>query len=579
MSRPDLLKSPNAPRPASGRRRRVRASGPTLLLAIGVLVTVALPAPAGEIDEVAAAIRLVVEAGRHPELRWQSFPRLRDELVRLYEPGGYAPIWLEGSHPRAQARDVVEALVEGAAGGLDPEDYDASWLDARLRALGAGHEASPRELGMLDAALSVALARQILHRHQGRVDSRTFGVDLDIEHKKVDVAALVRQAIDANRVRETVQEAEPRLVQVALLKQALARYRAMASQATAGAVPKAQKVEPGAAYAGAPALRRLLLTLGDLPAESAAEPGHECEYTLDLAEGVKHFQKRHGLSTDGILGAETFAELNTPLTHRVRQIELALERLRWLPDFDHGPLIMVDIPAFRLWGWGVTSSDQLPVLTKNVVVGRALGHATPLFTKEMQYVIFYPTWAVPYSITRGEIVPKLRKDPSYLASQNMELVRDFAQDGPSATDSAPAVLDELLRGTLKVRQRSGPANSLGLVKFVFPNDQNIYIHDTPFKSLFGQARRDLSHGCVRVQDPAALAELVLASNGGWTGERIAAAMKGPQQRVDLKVPVPVFIFYTTAYTEPNGNVHFLRDVYGHDQKLEAALHESERSAP
>jgi murein L,D-transpeptidase YcbB/YkuD len=198
----------------------------------------------------------------------------------------------------------------------------------------------------------------------------------------------------------------------------------------------------------------------------------------------------------------------------------------------------------------------------------------------MAYLVFYPYWNAPYSLTRKEIVPKLEADPGYLAAQEMEVVASFGQSEPGSSEVTPAVIDGLRRGSLKVRQRPGPHNALGPVKFIMPNDADIYLHGTPAQALFARARRDFSHGCVRVADPAALAELVLADKPGWDRARIEAAMSGPrEQRVDLPAPIPVYILYLTAYVEQDGTTHFLPDVYGLDAKLEEALAAGEPFAP
>jgi murein L,D-transpeptidase YcbB/YkuD len=287
--------------------------------------------------------------------------------------------------------------------------------------------------------------------------------------------------------------------------------------------------------------------------------------------GVARFQRRHGLTADGVIGSATAKALQVPLSWRVRQIELALERLRWLPDLSRERLIAVNIPMFQLWAWDRVPSHDPPALTMSVIVGRSLDSRTPVFAERMQYVVFQPYWNVPLSILQNELLPQIRRDPGYLARENMEIV-----DG--AGDHAPVLAgttDDIARlgtGNVRVRQRPGPENALGLVKFMFPNRNDVYMHDTPARVLFGRARRDLSHGCIRVQDPVALANWVLGSDRTWTRERIVAAMNGtPNRRVDLPQPVQVVIFYTTAAALPDGTVQFADDLYGQDGALDRAL--------
>jgi murein L,D-transpeptidase YcbB/YkuD len=553
---------------------------PSALFVVALLAAAVAPVAArGHDGEAAAAIREVIAATRHPEMRWPDFPFYQDEMLGLYEPAGFAPVWLAGGHPGAAAREAVAALLDAAACGLEPEDYDAARLDALLRRLESGEAPPPRALGLADAAISLAFFRQLSDRHIGRVNPKNLHVDLDIEHKKLDLAAEVRAAIAAGQVARLAARAEPLLVQYARVKQALAAYRSLAA-AEPEPVPEARKVTPGDAWEGSAALARRLAALGDIDGGGAAGLGADGVYSAPLASAVRRFQYRHGLDTDGVLGARTFAALNTPAAVRVRQLELALERLRWLPEADASLLVVVNVAAFRLWAWSPGASAGRPSLAMDVVVGRALDRQTPLFTKQMEYLVFYPHWNVPYSLVRKDIVPRLRADPGYLAAQGMELVTSFSQSGPGASEVTPEAIDALLAGSLKVRQRPGPANALGPVKFIMPNDADIYLHGTPAKGLFGRARRDFSSGCIRLADPAALAELVLAGAPGWDRARIAAAMEGPrEQRVNLPVQVPVFIFYQTAYIEQDGTMHFLDDVYGLDAVLEEAIAAGEPFPP
>jgi murein L,D-transpeptidase YcbB/YkuD len=540
----------------------------------------ALPTATADVGgEAAAAIREVVAAARHPEMRWPDFPFYQDEMQGLYEPVAYAPVWFADGRPLPAAHEAVDALLAAEYRGLVPADYDADRLDALLRASATGLPLAGRALGMTDAAISLAFFRQLSDRRIGRVNPKNLHVDLDIEHKKLDLAAEVRSALAAGRVGRLAVEVEPQLEQYGRVKQALAVRRALAA-VEVEPVPEVKKLSPGDTWAGVGALAARLASLGDLGGDEAAALASGGVYGERLAAAVKRFQYRHGLAEDGVVGARTLAALNVPPARRVRQLELALERLRWLPEVNPRPLIVVNVPAFRLWAWGPGASAGHPSLAMDVVVGRALDRQTPLFTKEMTFVVFYPYWNVPYGITRRDVVPKLREDPAYLASQEMELVASFGQREAGTSEVTPAAIDALLRGTLKVRQRPGPANALGPAKFIMPNDADIYLHGTPAKGLFAKARRDFSSGCIRVADPAALAELVLAGAEGWDRARIEAAMAGPrEQRVNLPRPVTVDIVYLTAYVESDGSVHFLDDVYGLDAKLEEAIAAGEPFPP
>jgi murein L,D-transpeptidase YcbB/YkuD len=343
----------------------------------------------------------------------------------------------------------------------------------------------------------------------------------------------------------------------------------LAAAGLTGRLPAQVPVKPGDLYHGTAALQALLIALGDLPVD--APPAGDV-YDATLAEGVARFQGRHGLTTDGVIGRGTLAALNVPLERRVQQLEQALARLRWLPaDLGEQAFIGINIPLFRLWAWDPTTPDRTPV-SMGVVVGRALNTQTPIVAEDLRYLIFRPYWNVPRSILRNELLPVLRRDPGYLQRTDMEIVRGQSDEAQpvAATAENLALLEQ---GQLRLRQRPGPKNSLGRVKFIFPNDENVYLHDTPARSLFGRARRDFSHGCVRLEDPAALAQWVLRDQPDWTRERIDAAMEGKaSMRVDLARPLPVILFYMTAMVMPSDPaLHFADDIYGHDARLARAL--------
>ena len=323
------------------------------------------------------------------------------------------------------------------------------------------------------------------------------------------------------------------------------------------------KVQPGDAYDALPRLADRLRRHGDLD-DDAVVTG--TRYEGAIVDAVKQFQERHGLDPDGVLGARTFAALNVPASRRVAQIELALERWRWTPEPAAERAVIVNIPEFRL-----RARDAEGEMSMRVVVGRASRSETPVFDGGMRHVVIRPYWSVPASIQRGEIVPKLRRDRGYLARNGYEIVDSTgASRGSSVDDETLAALSSL---SLRVRQKPGRGNSLGLVKFLFPNDNSVYLHDTPSQSHFERARRDYSHGCIRVEDPAALAAWVLRDDAGWTVDKIRAAMNGRRDDMYVRLarPIPVMILYATAVARENGKVHFFDDIYGHDAELVAAL--------
>lgn len=461
----------------------------------------------------------------------------------------------------------------GAARAVDPGWNDALSNEARqIVARAADDGLDPADYR--DLPPSAAMQRYLRDLHLGRVRAKALGFRVaNASDEEID--AELRAAVAAGRLQQAVERLAPPLAQYRQLRAALARYRALAALSPWPPLPAvAQKLSPGEAYAGAAALRARLLAFGDLAAE-ADSPADRYDDTL--ADAVRRFQQRHGLETDGVIGRGTLAALNVLPATRVRQIELAMERLRWLPHRSGRPFIAINIPMFRLWAWDAGAAEESPALGMGVIVGRALRTQTPVFADQMTHLIFRPYWNVPRSILHNEVLPAAGRDATWLARHDMELVSGQGDDAKPVA-ATPEALEQARAGSLRVRQRPGPKNSLGLVKFIFPNDDNVYLHGTPARELFTRSRRDFSHGCVRVEDPAALAQWLLKDQPDWTRERIQAAMDAPRsQRVDLRAPVPVILYYVTAAVMPeDGSLHFAEDLYRHDVALERALRQPRR---
>lgn len=526
-------------------------------------------APVPREVDASAETRALLEAGRHPWLTWPDFPYLRPALQTIYGGEADGLFWFEGGRPVASLRGVIEMLDQAATHGLNPADYDAAPLAQRFVGLDT-ILTRQADLAAFDIAVSITAARLLAAVHEGRIDPHLVGFKYDVSQRRLDVSAAIAQARQAG-MKAAVDTAAPKFPVYQRLIRALAQYRALAAGGEPPIVPiltgVAKSIAPKATWDGIPALAARLAVLGDLPRDSVPSSG--TVYGPDLVAAVKRFQDRHAMEPDGMIGGDTITALNVPLAARVRQIELALERERWLPDTRTKPHIFVNVPLFRLWAYDPARPDE--PLRMNVVVGKSMGHATPVFIDEMEYVVLSPYWNPPMSIVRSDIVPKARKDPGYLARQNMEIVAGGSADAP-AEAATSANLDLVLRGKLFIRQKPGPANALGRAKFIFPNSDSIYMHDTPSRQLFSRARRDFSHGCIRLEHPAVLAEWVLRDQPGWTKARIDAAMAGtvPQQ-VNLTSTLTVMLFYDTAYVDSKGVLHFADDYYGHDAKLAKAL--------
>ena len=567
-------------RPDTSRGDQLRgATGGVRGTALGLLLlacappapTPRAPAPAETVAS-RATIAARVRETRHPWLRRASFPSFRDELEGLYAPRGYAPLWLDGARPIAEAGEAIAVLADAGEKGLDPDDYDGARLDAERRALRVGAGASPERLALFDVALSVELLRLISDLHIGRANPRSADFVLDVEARKVELPPLVLAAVRAGRVRELVSEVEPHFFDYRRLLAVLAGYRALANDPGVAPVVLENHLRPGDAFPRASEVARWLSALGDLP---AGEPAPRDRYEGALVAAVERFQRRHGLEPDGVIGTATARALAVPPAARVRQIELALERYRWIPEVGEQRFVFVNVPAFELHAFDAMDPPEGPALSMRVVAGRAGRTPTPVLAAAMKNVVFSPYWNVPRSIVKGEMLPKLARDPGYLAAEEMEILA-----GGNVLPDGPESIARLAAGEARLRQRPGPKNALGRVKFLFPNAHGVYLHDTPAQTLFQRSRRDFSHGCVRAEQPEALAAWVLRDQAEWTPERIAEALAGTSETwVRVRSPILVLLFYTTVYVEDDGSVSFYEDLYGHDAALERALARYEDGPP
>jgi murein L,D-transpeptidase YcbB/YkuD len=517
-------------------------------------------------------LRAIVGSGRLAELRWPNFSDYQKWVKEFYEVGNYELAWTRERKPTAQTLEMISILDDAAEKGLDSNDYDGGRWAARIKALNNAAGREEAEAVKFDVALTVSTMRYISDLHLGRVDPKTLHRDFDPERHKYDLAEFLRQRVlPASNVKDALLEVEPPFPGYRRTLVALHTYLQLAKEEVPDPLPTVKRaVEPGQSYEALAQLASRLKFLGDLPPTvNVTQDSHT--YQGEIVDAVKRFQLRHGLEAEGKLGPQTIEELNRPMSFRVRQLQLTLERWRWVPhDFDEPPIV-VNIPEFVL---RALDKQSKPAVTMRVVVGRAMRTETPVMEEDMKYVVFWPYWNVPPSILRNEIVPKIAKDPAYLQKNGYEVATYSGQvvtDGVVSED----VLAQLRAGKLMVRQKPGPKNALGLIKFIFPNSNNVYLHSTPSQSLFAKSRRDFSHGCIRVEDPAALAEWVLRNNPGWTRERIAAAFKAQkEQQVNLKNTIPVLIVYGTAIVPENGTAEFFQDIYGFDKSLEKLIAEA-----
>ncbi len=490
-----------------------------------------------------------------------------------------APLsWFRSGQPTPQALVLLAQLRSADYYGLRSEDYDAEALASEVQPLVAARIQNEETLARLERALSAAVVRFVTHLHSGRIDPRTAGFNTFKRRPPLDAPATLRRLAESTDPVAELHALEPPFLHYRLLQDELQRYRSLARQPGLTDLPPlgSRSLRLGDRYPGAPALRQLLRALGDMN-PGVSGPGDELIIDAALIAALQRFQTRHALPADSVLGAATFRALTTPLLQRVRQIELTLERWRWLAPFATPPII-VNIPQFRLYAFRSTEDRVAQMLQMPVIVGRIFPRMrTPVFESELRYLVFRPYWDVPASIVHNEMLAAIRKSPDYLARNNLELVRGGGDDGRVVEPDA-ANIEALAAGQLRLGQRPGDDNALGLVKFVMPNDYRVYLHATPEQHLFGATRRAYSHGCIRLGEPAQLALHVLQVSGGdWTAEAVAAAMHGSDaRRVELPKPIPVLVLYGTALAKEDGQLMFFDDIYGHDRRLEALLRRASR---
>jgi len=506
-------------------------------------------------------LQAVITPGLLDKLKYPDFTDIQPQVAGFYDMHQFDLMWVSGGKPTSQARAMMEAFVNANERGLRPEDYDA----ARLQDLGTGLK-NPERAAAFDVAMTIDTMRFLSDLHQGRTNPAhfVFGVKGYNEKKLNSMQTMDQQIVQASNVDAVLDSLEPQAEQYKELKTALLQYLKLAAQDHIEQLPAIDNKTPNrtlAGYAYMQPLAQRLVLVGDLDANSAGD-------NAAITDALKHFQTRHGITPDGKLGHTVVEALNTPITSRVNTIMDTMERWRWLDDSYQNAAIMVNLPEFQLRAFeGTTAADHHEVFRMNVVDGKSDDptHHTPIIADQMKYLVFRPFWNVPPSIAKKEIIPHIQANAGYLGAKNYETVDLKGQ--PASAD-----INRIAQGTVMVRQKSGTSNSLGLVKFMFPNAFNVYLHDTNEKALFARNRRDYSHGCVRVQDPPKLADWVLRDNPKWDEQAIADAMNTgtDNKSVSLPHPIPVVVFYATAWVE-NGEVHFFQDMYGYDKDLENTL--------
>lgn len=517
-------------------------------------------------DELREALRNRIEAGRVNggiEASGQAI-RANTVLSRFYEKRVYKAAWIEGGALVLPASVLIRLIEESSAEGLRPDDYHLRAIETLVSRIAKSSGGGPpplAELVDLDLLLTDAFFVYAADLESGRVNPETIHTSFQTRKAPGESASILEKSLSSNEIETTLKSLAPPFAAYGRLKAALAGYRKIAADGGWPTVPGAGKLKKGSREARVRILRKRLQITGDLPEGASAD---DDLFDDSLERGVRAFQLRHGIDLDGVVGPATLAALNVPAEKRIRQIELNLERWRWLPRDFGERYIMVNTAAFLL----EVVANGNPVMDMRVIVGKRY-RDTPVFTAEMTYLVFNPYWHVPLSIAVKDKLPLIRKDAGYLKRENIRVLQDSREIDPSTIDWSALGPG---RFPYRLRQDPGPKNALGRIKFMFPNKFNVYLHDTPSKELFARTERTFSSGCIRIEKPIDLAEYLLEGDPKYTRENILAAIaRGGEQTVKLPRPIPVHLLYWTAWVDRDGTVEFRKDIYDRDARLDAVL--------
>lgn len=554
--------------------KRALIAGTALAGSILVAGLMAAPALAGDHAAFAEALRAELgiagtqtatlgNPGKAKGARAGALDGESQILNGFYGRQDFRAIWFTGGGATARARLFLNRLGRAGEHGLDPEDYGYASLAAGAKAFSSGNRAA------LEVAMSRAFARYAADVNAGRIHPNRRVPGVYIRPVRPDPERLLVAAAATKDFAKYVDTLSPRTPQYARLLKAMAYYRGIAKRGGWQPVAPGPTLKPGISDPRVAQIKARLRIVGDLKAKGATPN----LYTPALVAAVKRFQYRHGLEQDGNVGKATLTAMNVPAAKRIDQMSLNLERRRWMPDDLGDKYVFVNIAdQYLKLVTRAHSAKPKTIHTARVVVGRRY-FQTPIFSGTMRYLRFNPHWNVPQSIARREMLPKIKKNPGYLAA-NHYLLLTRPVDNQSAVSASSVDWNGLSRSNFPyfIRQKPGPWNALGEVIFMFPNPHNIFIHDTTARSLFGRNQRSFSHGCIRLQNPHKFGLMVLKANGGWTRKRIDALVKTRKERqINLKVRLPVHITYLTAWSNKDGTHHFRRDIYGRDTRLKVVL--------
>jgi len=509
-------------------------------------------------DAAAEAIRMRVETlrGGGDVIINGDAIAARTVIPEFYERRDFRLAWTSPE----QVKTLVLLIEQSRNHGLDPRDYHGE----AVQMLAQSPPGDPVALADRDMLFTDALVRLAYHLRFGKVDQRALDPSWNFSRSlgDIDPPAALEAALASPSLEKAVLAFAPKIPFYWWLKDGLARYRAIAQAGGWPQVPEGPTLKPGESDPRVALLRQRLLASGDLVSENSADPEL---YDPVLEEAVKRFQERHGLETDGAVGKATLGELNVTVEERVDQIRVNLDRARAVAQDIGGDYLIVDIAGFRA---ALFLNGKL-AWSSRVVVGKPY-RETPVFRAQMQYLVFNPTWTVPPTILRKDVLPKVLKNPAHLDKENMQVVDNKGRPvNPADIDWSRYPGEPF---PYQIVQDPGDKNALGRIKFMFPNSHFVYLHDTPSKRLFERTQRAFSSGCIRVEQPLALAEILLDDSEQWNAAAVKAAVESEETRtVSFKRKIPVMLLYWTAQMSEDGTMQFRRDLYGRDARMVKAL--------
>ena len=491
---------------------------------------------------------------------------IRDEYIfsnhvlpEIYRKNQYKLNWQN----RKNREDALSSLENSWADGLEPEDYHLNTLYHLRDRIMTSDEPEPEDMAVFDLLITDGLMLYASQLIKGKINPRTLDIHWNFGERELpkDAIKLFTDAIETRTICEALYALRPQHPLYQRFIDERIRYQRIMDNGGWNKIIFERAIKPGEKSSLLGSLYNRLAITSDITDTLLLV---DSIYSGQLVEAVKHFQSRHGLEPDGVIGKNTMEALNVPVSARIRQINTNMERMRWVINDFSKDMLLINIAGYNLSLY----QDSVRQFETKVMVGTYYNQ-TPVLKSRMQYLVFNPSWSVPYSIATKEILPKLQEDSSYLANKNMILLNTQGNVVNPATVDWKSVSTNNFRFTIK--QNPGPGNALGHVKFMFPNNFSVYLHDTPSRYLFAREERAFSHGCIRVQNPLSLAEKLLQDKN-WDMEKIMEVIdNGEEKTIHLKKPIDVFLFYWTSGFLDNGEIYFIKDVYNRDQKIDEGL--------